>query len=209
MIFPDERQLLSIKINPASHSTAVPHESLTLNGSSAPWGNLRDVGASAALRKMSVVTTRQARPVSPSQLSPPAALDVVASNAVSVSSPNSNGMAASRSAPFSPQSNSSSLPSHPSLPSRPRPYSPGNEGQVGNNAPPASSSCASSVSGSQAGNDDELSRSVAALAVSTAQGSMSPQLPSPASGASSGAGRNSGDQNPPVCMMRLSLYTWH
>ena len=49
-------------------------------------------------------------------------------------------------------------------------------------------------------NGDDLARAVDALAVSTEQkeGTVSPQLPSPASGTSSGHGRNPGDHNPPV-----------
>jgi len=46
------------------------------------------------------------------------------------------------------------------------------------------------------GNDGDMSR--AGLAVTTNHGNTSPQLPSPASGASSGSARNVVDQNPPV-----------
>ncbi|GBE80115.1 hypothetical protein SCP_0213180 [Sparassis crispa] len=192
---------------PSPQSThSVPPQPEGFNG--APWGSLRDVSASAALRKMSMLATNlPARPSSPlSQISPGADTATNPPSApVSASSQNGSAMPGSRSAPFSPQSSSSSLPSHPSLPSRPRPYSPGSEpqpqpsilGQVLINSSIPTSS-ASSVSGSQSGNEEELSRSVAALAVSTAQGTTSPQLPSPSSGASSGTGRNSGDQNPPI-----------
>ena len=97
-----------------------------------------------------------------------------------------------------------SNPAHPSLPSRPRAYSPASGGET---AVPISSG--SSAAGSQDGADEEVSRSLAALAVSTMSdnvqsgtGSTSPQLPSPASGASSErSGRNGVvDQNPPVSL---------
>lgn len=199
---------------PALHKT--PSQNEGMHGlSQSPWGNLRDVGASAALRKMSapvLSSTLPPRPVSPPQQSPPGNFDIpsgLSSGPLSATSQNGSGLPGNRSAPFSPQSNTSSLPSHPSLPTRPRPYSPSNEQQQLQQQPagvlqpltspsslPASS--ASSVSGSQSGADEELSRSVAVLAVSTDQGTTSPQLPSPASGASSGTGRASGDQNPPI-----------
>ncbi|EEB97489.1 hypothetical protein MPER_03182, partial [Moniliophthora perniciosa FA553] len=71
---------------------------------------------------------------------------------------------------------------------------------------PHSDSCSSrhsqssaSSSGHIGGNtDDELSRAVGELAVTTENGNTSPQLPSPASGASSGSARNRMDQNPPI-----------
>ncbi|KAI3601404.1 rna binding protein [Moniliophthora roreri] len=71
---------------------------------------------------------------------------------------------------------------------------------------PQSDSCSSRHSQSSASSsghiggdtDDELSRAVGELAVSTENGNMSPQLPSPASGASSGSARNRMDQNPPI-----------
>ncbi|PCH40771.1 hypothetical protein WOLCODRAFT_136982 [Wolfiporia cocos MD-104 SS10] len=170
-----------------------------------PWGNLRDIGHSAVYRKMSMPilsSTLPQRPTSPPLQSPPATsfdpMTAMSSAPLSASSQNGNALLGNRSAPFSPQSNSSSLPSHPSLPTRPRPFSPSTEQQP---AQPAGSSqpnsSASSASGSQSGHEEELSRSVAALAVNTDQGTTSPQLPSPASG-SSGTGRNPGDQNPPI-----------
>ncbi|KAI0940292.1 hypothetical protein AcV5_001438 [Taiwanofungus camphoratus] len=196
-------------------STSYPLQSegpVTNGISSGPWGNLRDVGASAALRKMSAPLTSNlpARPSSPLQHSSSANVDSDAnlpSAPLSASSQSSSMIPGGCSAPFSPQSNASSLPSHPSLPSRPRPYSPSSEPQqqqtssnqpaVGSSSLPTSS--ASSASGSQSGHDEDFSRSIAALAVSTNQGTTSPQLPSPASGASSaGTGRNPGDQNPPI-----------
>lgn len=45
----------------------------------------------------------------------------------------------------------------------------------------------------------DLSQKIDSLALSTANGNISPQLPSPASGASSSSTRNAVDQNPPVC----------
>ncbi|TFY56765.1 hypothetical protein EVJ58_g7438 [Rhodofomes roseus] len=180
--------------------SSVPSQGEGINGlSNGPWTSLRDVGASAALRKMSAPVfspTLPARPASPPQYSPPASFDVPTVQ-------NGNAAPGNYSAPFSPQSNSSSLPGHPSLPSRPRPSSPGTEQMLQQAVDSAEAvlssqplSSASSASGSQNGHDEELSRSVAALAVNTDSGMTSPQLPSPASGASSG--RNPGDQNPPI-----------
>ncbi|KAH9927294.1 uncharacterized protein B0H18DRAFT_1084803 [Fomitopsis serialis] len=183
--------------------SSVPSQGDGINGlNNGPWTSLRDVGASAALRKMSApvfsTTTLPARPSSPPQYSPPAMFDYPAVQ-------NGNAGPGNHGAPFSPQSNSSSLPGHPSLPTRPRPSSPGTEqplqqpgGAIAGEAVPSSQplSSASSVSSSQNGHDEELSHSVAALAVNTDSGMTSPQLPSPASGASSG--RNPGDQNPPI-----------
>jgi hypothetical protein len=51
--------------------------------------------------------------------------------------------------------------------------------------------------------DSEMSRAMGGLEVSTDGGKISPQLPSPASGASS---RNGVDQNPPVCFFSPILY---
>lgn len=74
--------------------------------------------------------------------------------------------------------------------------------------PSQSESSSSSVAeGSQRGGgesdgsgvDGEMSRALGGLEVSTDGGKTSPQLPSPASGASS---RNGVDQNPPVCVCR-------
>ncbi|KAM5542335.1 hypothetical protein V8D89_003794 [Ganoderma adspersum] len=167
-----------------------------------PWGNLRDVSASAALRKMGVpqhhLSGLPPRPQSPSAMSPPSLEALVAASAPGSQSGHS--APGSRSTQFSPESVPSSLPSHPSLPSRPlRAQSPSSEPL---SHPHSSTSLPgskpSSVSGSQSGHEDELVRSIGSLAVSTESGSTSPQLPSPASGTSSGGGRNGCDQNPPI-----------
>ncbi|KAK7049744.1 hypothetical protein VNI00_005775 [Paramarasmius palmivorus] len=71
---------------------------------------------------------------------------------------------------------------------------------------PYSDSCSSSHSHRSASSSDrvdsdannELSKAVGELAVDTENGTTSPQLPSPASGASSGSTRNRMDQNPPI-----------
>ncbi|KAI0737678.1 hypothetical protein C8Q80DRAFT_1125167 [Daedaleopsis nitida] len=174
-------------------------------GMTSAWGTLRDVSASAALRKMGVpqhhLSGLPPRPQSPPATSPPTLESLTAPN-----SQNGHSAPSSRSAPFSPDSIPSSLPAHPSLPSRPRAQSPSSEpqshpGHVGQAVPASSSlpnSKASSVNGSQSGHEDELVRSVGALAVSTESGSTSPQLPSPSSGTSSGGGRTGSDQNPPI-----------
>lgn len=75
---------------------------------------------------------------------------------------------------------------------------------VGHPSAQSESSSSSVAEGSQRGGgesdssgvDGEVSRSLSGLDVSTDDGKTSPQLPSPASGASS---RNGVDQNPPVC----------
>ncbi|OSD04438.1 hypothetical protein PYCCODRAFT_1443739 [Trametes coccinea BRFM310] len=185
---------------------------LTPDSMSGPWGNLRDVSASAALRKMGLpqhhLSGLPARPQSPSSLqtSPPAQ-EALANLSVPVSASSQNGGSASgsRSAQFSPDSNPSALPMHPSLPTRPRAQSPSSEpqqqslvGSIGQMSASLPNSTASSVSGSQSGHEDELVKSVGALALSTESGSTSPQLPSPASGTSSHGGRNGSDQNPPI-----------
>lgn len=46
--------------------------------------------------------------------------------------------------------------------------------------------------------DGDLVQKIDSLALNTANGNASPQLPSPASGASSGSARNAVDQNPPI-----------
>ncbi|KXN89451.1 Protein WHI3 [Leucoagaricus sp. SymC.cos] len=46
--------------------------------------------------------------------------------------------------------------------------------------------------------DSDLAQKIDSLALNTANGNTSPQLPSPASGASSGSTRNAVDQNPPI-----------
>ncbi|KAH9062766.1 hypothetical protein EDB87DRAFT_1777640 [Lactarius vividus] len=104
---------------------------------------------------------------------------------------------------FTPAQQTTFQTAHPSLPSRPRAYSPAASG--GETIVPISSG--SSVAGSQGSVEEEVSRSLTSLAVSTTSanapsgtGSTSPQLPSPASGASSErSGRNGVvDQNPPI-----------
>ncbi len=85
-----------------------------------------------------------------------------------------------------------------------RPLSPAPERPYSDRAPgdSQSSSSSGSQSGRSSGNmitDEEMARAVNGLAVSTHRGNTSPQLPSPASGASSGGStRNGVDQNPPV-----------
>ncbi|KAI0677651.1 hypothetical protein C8Q78DRAFT_961651 [Trametes maxima] len=178
--------------------------------SDGPWGNLRDVSASAALRKMGLpqhhLSGIPVRPQSPSSLqtSPPAQEALANLSTLHSSSQNGALVSGSRSAQFSPESNPSSLPTHPSLPTRPRAHSPSSEpqphqsltGPLGQVSASLPNSTSSSVSGSQSGHEDELVRSVGALAVSTESGSTSPQLPSPASGTS--GGRSGSDHNPPI-----------
>lgn len=107
---------------------------------------------------------------------------------------------------FSPTNDTTNLPPHPSLPIRPR-MSPSAESQQQPIQPPLASqgsisqspSSASSVNGgSQSSGDVEISKVIGGLAVSTSQGSTSPQLPSPASGSSAGGKTNTIDQNPPI-----------
>ncbi|KAI8982775.1 hypothetical protein BD414DRAFT_418922 [Trametes punicea] len=182
------------------------------DGITGPWGNLRDVSASAALRKMGLpqhhLSGLPPRPQSPSSLqtSPPTQEALTNLSVPAPVSQNCGSGSGSRSAQFSPDSNPSSLPAHPSLPTRPRAQSPSSEPQphqslidsAGQTSASLPNSTTSSVSGSQSGHEDELVKSVGALAVSTESGSTSPQLPSPASGASSGAGRSGSDHNPPI-----------
>ncbi|KAI0686630.1 hypothetical protein C8Q76DRAFT_761708, partial [Earliella scabrosa] len=157
----------------------VPSQSEGMTG---PWGNLRDVSASAALRKMAIpqhhLSGLPPRPHSPSATSPPTLESLTAP-----SSHSGHSAPTSRSGPFSPESLSSSLPGHPSLPSRPRAQSPSSEPQPHGGAV-APGSKASSVSGSQSGHEEDLVRSVGALAVST--------------DTSSDNGRTGSDQNPPI-----------
>ncbi|KAF9037823.1 hypothetical protein BDZ89DRAFT_1129768 [Hymenopellis radicata] len=86
-----------------------------------------------------------------------------------------------------------------------RPLSPAQERPSYSDRAPGdsqSSSSSGSQSGRSSGNvvsDEEMARAVNGLAVSTHRGNTSPQLPSPASGASSGGStRNGVDQNPPI-----------
>ncbi|THG97484.1 hypothetical protein EW026_g4528 [Hermanssonia centrifuga] len=169
-----------------------------LNGMST-WGTLRDVSVSAALRKMPVHLTSSLpqRPSSPGQQESP-------TNREAAGSPPSGAASASDStnpsATFSPPSAQSVLPSLDSFTTYPRASSPSNESQGVHleNGSSLPTSSASSINGAHNIND-ELARAVGALAVSTdQQGTISPQLPSPASNTSSGNGRNPGDQNPPI-----------
>ncbi|TFY54702.1 hypothetical protein EVG20_g9601 [Dentipellis fragilis] len=163
---------------------------------SSPWGfSGRDMGVAlnGALRKASNVVGSglPARPLSPnsqqaSRQSSPPNREVNAFAPPPGLGPGS----------FSPPSQAAPLPSHPSLPSRPRAYSP-------TGASASASSVGDSVSvGERETSDEEIARSLDNLAVSTqsvavgnmnaAVGSTSPQLPSPASGISSGGGSAGG-----------------
>ncbi|KAI0089250.1 hypothetical protein BDY19DRAFT_133842 [Irpex rosettiformis] len=159
-----------------------------------PWGNLRDVSASAMSRKMNAAGSIQ-RPSStdPHEFFP--TREMTSSPPLSGTQSASSGTNPSDA--VSPDSASAALPGL---------FSPFNhqqdleQNQVGG---AASVSSSSSIGGLL--NEEELSRAVGALAVSTGQqvavtaaGTMSPQLPSPSSGTSSSTGRNPGDQNPPI-----------
>jgi len=63
---------------------------------------------------------------------------------------------------------------------------------------PSEDTCSSVGSVSQSFESD-LSQKVDSLALNAVNGHVSPQLPSPSSGASSGSTKNAVDQNPPVC----------
>ncbi|KAL5530084.1 hypothetical protein ACEPAF_6341 [Sanghuangporus sanghuang] len=118
-----------------------------------------------------------------------------------------------------------SLSSHPSmssLSSRSRPYSPTadvpvtssgilaslpeqqqsavNQGQGLPLVPTSGSSSASGSRSSSGSVDEDVSRTISNIDVNHQQGAMSPQLPSPNSGSSSGAASrgNPSDQNPPI-----------
>lgn len=160
-----------------------------------PWGTLSREPANNTSRKMSVPlsSTLPPRPSSPpSHPSQPSPLPRDTTPFASGSTIGS----------FTPSYQNATHPAHPSLPSRPRAYSPASGGET---AVPISSG--SSAAGSQGSVDEEVSRSLASLAVGamsenvpSGTGSTSPQLPSPASGASSEkSGRNGViDQNPPI-----------
>ncbi|KAK0460960.1 uncharacterized protein EV420DRAFT_1640463 [Desarmillaria tabescens] len=138
-----------------------------------PWDNIRRTGSSAI----------PIRPPSSSQRS---------------SSPTDPASVSGSSVPFS---------------EGPRPYSPSREAFVASyrhdpteprsqTDSRSSSTNGGSQSGRSSGNattDEDMSRAVGNLDVGTHQGNTSPQLPSPASGASSGGStRNGVDQNPPI-----------
>jgi hypothetical protein len=160
-----------------------------------PWGALGREPVNNTSRKMSVPlsSTLPPRPSSPHPSQPsPLPRDTTPFASCSMIGP------------FTSSHQSTTQPAHPSLPSRPRAYSPASGGET---AVPISSG--SSAAGSQVSVDEEVSRSLASLAVGamsenvpSGTGSTSPQLPSPASGASSEkSGRNGViDQNPPVSL---------
>ncbi|EKM59936.1 uncharacterized protein PHACADRAFT_250746 [Phanerochaete carnosa HHB-10118-sp] len=175
-----------------------------------PWGSLRDVSASAALRKMTISSHTPQRPPSADQQESPTHQDGTGSPP---SGPASASGSTNPSAPFSPDSTSSSLPGPATSfqPFGPHPGSPGSENLALGASSSLPNSSASSVSSMPQLNEEELARSLGALAVSTQsqqQGTISPQLPSPSSGTSSSTGRNPGDQNPPVCRrLVIPLYS--
>ena len=165
------------------------------------------------------------RPQSPDAVSPPAG-DGGAFSSAPGSASSQTGHSAPGSAQFTPESALSSLPSHPSLPLRPSaaasddehgdvyasdamrrvpvpPFVPPQRAERVRSSLSTSSlpgSKEASVSGSQSGHEheDDLAQCVGALAVSTESGATSPQLPSPASGTSSGGARSGSDHNPPI-----------
>ncbi|KAI0340878.1 hypothetical protein BDW22DRAFT_358196 [Trametopsis cervina] len=175
-----------------SLSTQSSMQSIGSQGDNAigPWGSLRDVSANAMSRRMNAAGAIQ-RPSSTE------ALDFHP-NREMTSSPPSAAQSASGStnpsAPFSPDSISSNLPNSFSA------FGQQQDGHEQNHlGAPSSVSASSTSSVNGLLNEDELSRAVGALAVSTGQqGTVSPQLPSPSSGTSSSTGRNPGDQNPPI-----------
>lgn len=138
-----------------------------------PWDNVRRTGSSAIPIRPPSSSQRSSSPTDPSSVS-------------------------GSSVPFS---------------EGPRPYSPSREAFVASSLHDpteprsqtdsrSSSANGGSQSGRSSGNaitDEDMSRAVGSLDVGTHQGNTSPQLPSPASGASSGGStRNGVDQNPPV-----------
>jgi hypothetical protein len=162
-----------------------------------PWGALGRDPVNSTSRKMSVPLSSSLPPRPSSPPSHPPQPSPLPRDAT----PFAPGLTIGS---FAPQN--VSQPPHPSLPSRPRAYSPAASG--GETVVPISSG--SSAAGSQGSVDEEVSRSLASLAVSTTSanvacgtGSTSPQLPSPASGSTSSekSGRNGVvDQNPPVSL---------
>ncbi|KAI0050230.1 hypothetical protein FA95DRAFT_663428 [Auriscalpium vulgare] len=166
-----------------------------------PWGvGQREAALSTALRKMSVPLPPglPQRPPSQQQSQQPSSQSSPPNREAAAFTP---GMTIGTFSP--PQLGNQALPSHPSLPSRPRAYSPTGQGE---GSIPMSSG--SSVADSHSSIEEELCKPLGSLAVSTAPspgaptgtGTTSPQLPSPASGASSGGSARSGavDQNPPI-----------
>ncbi|KAF9006690.1 hypothetical protein BDQ17DRAFT_1389465 [Cyathus striatus] len=114
--------------------------------------------------------------------------------------------------PRSPSQLSSSPPSNPGSHAldQPRAFSPSLEkkfhesgGDLQLKHQTSSGSSASSVTGGPSsataeGSDSELTRDIEQLELNTNNGTTSPQLPSPASGASSASARSGVDQNPPI-----------
>lgn len=125
-----------------------------------------------------------------------------ATKSVSISSHASVSSVGSRSRPYSP-SNEATLSSSGFLPPLPeqQQQQPSNQTQGHGCSNPLSSS--SSISGSRSSTgsvDEDVARVMGSLDLGSQQGTISPQLPSPHSGASSGSGvkTNASDQNPPV-----------
>jgi len=163
-----------------------------------PWGAPGRDPVNNTLRKMSVPvsSTLPPRPSSPPHLPQPSPLPRDATPFASGSMIGS----------FTTSHQTITQSAHPSLPSRPRAYSPVSGGET---AVPISSG--SSAAESQGSVDEGVSRSLASLAVgamtenvTSGAGSTSPQLPSPASGASSEKSGRNGivDQNPPVSLLQ-------
>lgn len=69
----------------------------------------------------------------------------------------------------------------------------------------SSSSMSGSRSSSSSGFDGDVVRAMGSMEISSQQGTISPQLPSPNSGASSGTRGNASDQNPPVSTICLYM----
>ena len=164
-----------------------------------PWGSLGRDPVNNTSRKMPVPLSSSLPPRPPSPPSHPPQPSPLPRDATPFASGSTIGS-------FAPLHQNASQPAHPSLPSRPRAYSPAASG--GETVVPISSG--SSAAGSQGSVDEDVSQSLSSLAVSTTSanvacgtGSTSPQLPSPASGASSErSGRNGVvDQNPPVSLL--------
>jgi hypothetical protein len=164
-----------------------------------PWGTPgRDAASNSnTSRKMSVPLSSNLPPRPSSPPSHPPQSSPLPRDTMSFTGPTIGS--------FTPSQQTAIQTAHPSLPSRPRAYSPAASGVE--TVVPISSG--SSAAGSQGSVEEEVSRSLASLAVSTTSsdapsgtGSTSPQLPSPASGASSErSGRNGVvDQNPPVSL---------
>jgi len=167
-----------------------------------PWGVLGRDPVNSTSRKMSVPISSSLPPRPSSPPSHPPQPSPLPRDATPFASGPTIGS-------FTPLHQGATQPAHPSLPSRPRACSPASGGET---AVPISSG--SSAAGSQGSVDEEVSRSLASLAVGAMSenvligtGSTSPQLPSPASGASSEKSGRNGivDQNPPVSLFYYIL----